>query len=198
MTAQIDDIFIYQANPYAIAGISNPDALFDPKTVGLHPMSHSTACWRGYQCIYGIEDGRLVLLEFSVNTSEIIHAPPRSGLTTRFKYVEPPKIGECVPQKYGGRFEYEYENFNFEIDYSGGILLATGFIEELYEHMGFAPAWKYEEVHELIFEHGLLVSNADVSDKVAELREKMKNAEPYSSCIEWIHECFSREYAELS
>lgn len=54
------------------------------------------------------------------------------------------------------------------------MLLGRGFIRELYVHMGFDPAWKYEEVHELLFREGALTEAADRSAGMAALREKMR------------------------
>ena len=45
--------------------------------------------------------------------------------------------------------------------------------------MGFHPAWKYEEVHELVFESGILESESDLSSRMAEIRDKV--FEPFFS-----------------
>ena len=45
--------------------------------------------------------------------------------------------------------------------------LADGFIQNLYVHMGFHPAWKYREVHELLFEDGRLLHAQDRSAAMA-------------------------------
>ena len=37
-------------------------------------------------------------------------------------------------------FDAVYERIGHEIGYTGGLLLADGFIQELYVHMGFHPA----------------------------------------------------------
>ncbi len=47
----------------------------------------------------------------------------------------------------------------------------------LYVHMGYHPAWKYEKVHELIFENGLLIEDRDISAKMKEYRDKRVNKE---------------------
>ena len=67
--------------------------------------------------------------------------------------------------------------------------------------MGFQPAWKYEEVHELQFETGRLVATNDVSEKMREFREEMRGSVlrpdkgvPMKDLAEWIDQCFSRKY----
>ena len=53
-----------------------------------------------------------------------------------------------------------------------GLLIAADFIRDLYVHMGFHPAWKYEVVLELIFEHGRLTREFERSDEMAEIRSR--------------------------
>lgn len=57
---------------------------------------------------------------------------------------------------------------NAVIPFSSGLLLGDGFIRELYVHMGFHPAWKFERVVELIFEGGQLTRSHDRSEQLAE------------------------------
>jgi len=59
------------------------------------------------------------------------------------------------------------------IDFTGEILAADQFIRELYVHMGFHPAWKYETVYELVISHGTILDTKDVSEQMAQLREQM-------------------------
>lgn len=59
------------------------------------------------------------------------------------------------------------------MDFTGGILVADGFIHNLYVHMGFQPAWKYETVFELTFSQGTLLDTTDVSRQMAGLRDAM-------------------------
>lgn len=57
-----------------------------------------------------------------------------------------------TPAGSGQEVAYEFK----DVPLSGGLLLGEGFIQELYVHMGFHPAWKYLHVIELIFEGGQL------------------------------------------
>ena len=98
-------------------------------------------------------------------------------------------------------YEYVYHDVGMRLPFTGGMLLAQDFISDLYVHMGFHPAWKYETVHELTFDKGCLVSEADVSEKLAEVRRAAlsRAADPDSDTdrkdmMEWIARCFSRDY----
>lgn len=68
--------------------------------------------------------------------------------------------------------------------------------------MGFHPAWKYEEVHELIFHKGKLKEKKDLSNIMAHVRDELSNT-PLKSGIdesrisEWIESTFSLDYNHL-
>lgn len=49
-------------------------------------------------------------------------------------------------------------------------LIARGFIQALYRHMGFHPAWKFEESWELIFDKEALSDATDLSPEMQNLR----------------------------
>ena len=79
------------------------------------------------------------------------------------------------------------------------MLLGDGFALGQYVHMGFHPAWKYREVHELIFEAGRLVAAEHRSAELAEFRAFMEQraSEPPQDGPEleaWISRCFDRSY----
>ncbi len=61
--------------------------------------------------------------------------------------------------------------------FTGGLLLADGFIQQLYVHMGFHPAWEFESVVELLIESGNVVAALDRSAAMKELRDRL-GAEP--------------------
>ena len=98
-------------------------------------------------------------------------------------------------------FDFVYEALRHPVAYTGGLLLARDFIKELYVHMGFHPAWKYRNVHELVFRDGELVEQTDRSDQIGELRQEIANwplepgKEAKKEQIEsWIKKCFSQDY----
>ena len=154
MTAQIDDIFRHSGVDFSVSGISEGE-LFEPSLLDLNPADTCTACWRGYQAVFAMLESRLVPDTLHVN------------LLTEgegYKCQEGPPINGVTPT--GPLEEYDWFNnhyvcLEYHLEYTGGLLLADGFIDDLYVHMGFHPAWKYTNVIELIFENGIpnLVGN---------------------------------------
>lgn len=158
MTAQISDFARYQDREFAIAGVRGSER-FDPEAYGIEPIGKCTACWRGFVSGYLIEADQLLLDELYLCLDT-----PAEALFG----VEPVPIDD-------GIFDVKYEHLGHPESYTGGLLLARDFIDELYVHMGSHPAWKYREVHELIFEEGRLVSAVDRSAQLPELREEIKH-----------------------
>lgn len=165
MTAQINDTFRYKKREFSIAGISEGE-LFDPSLLELKPMGTCTACWRGYQAIFALSNSRLVLDVLHVNLLK-----PGEG----FERDEGPPINGVKPIESQGEhdwFNNHYEGLQYHLEYTGGLLLADGFIDELYVHMGFHPAWKYEHVVELVFDAGIIKHEFDRSEQMAEIRQR--------------------------
>ena len=199
MTAQFHDKVRYEGIDYALAGASG-EGLFSPPHYGLEPVSWCTACWLGYLASYEVSDDRLLLDRLDVCLTD-----PRQDQRSTSRRVPAPAIEGCEPRNTSGTgdglFEYRYENMALPVAFSGGLLLATDFIQELYVHMGFHPAWKYRTVHELIFHEGKLVQASDQSARIEELRRKMAQLplRPESPAgpgelRRWIDECFSLDY----
>lgn len=161
MTAQINDMFRYRGVEYSVAGISEGE-LFDPAMLDLKPAAASTACWRGYQAVFALSDARLVLDVLRVNLSDDRETPLINGV----KPTSPTESSDFL----GRLFSHDYYGLNYHLDYTGGLLLADGIIRDLYVHMGFHPAWKYETVIELIFDSGSLAREFDRSQAMADTR----------------------------
>lgn len=166
MTAQIDDMFRYNGTDFSVSGISE-GKLFDPGLLGLKPADTCSACWRGYQAIFAVSGSRLVLDTLHVNL-----------LTEGKDYErqEGPPINGVTPTGSSGEhdwFNNNYTGLDYHLEYDGGLLLADGFIHDLYVHMGFHPAWKYTTVIELVFAKGILQQEFDRSERMAEVRQKI-------------------------
>jgi hypothetical protein len=192
MTAQIPDAATYDGPDYVIAGIRG-GALFNPREHGLRPRQVSTACWRGYQCQYGIEADQLWLEVacisapgWDLHCADFTHAPELFG----------------VRAKPGGPiFQLQFEGLHRPIEFSGRLLLARGFIRELYVHMGFHPAWKYRNVVECSFQGGMLSEVCDRSEAMATIRscKDENDLEPGPSgtteeILKWILDSFDLGY----
>lgn len=191
MTAQMSDRFIYRQTDYELAGI-NGDGLFDPAQHGLNPIATCTSCWRGFHCKYEIRDSQLLLRTLRIthgvrerDSERIADAPALSGR-------RPVRATEEFPI-----FRSIYEDVDLLVPFTGGLLLARGFIEALYVHMGFHPAWKFREVHELLFDRGRLTQATDRSAEMAKLREDVEGrgeCEDPGQLVAWIDRCFSLRY----
>jgi hypothetical protein len=182
MTAQISDTVHYRSRPRSIAGI-NGSGLFDPAQQGIREIAAiSTACWRGYHCVYVVADDALFLTEVYL------------GLTGKDRESallgEGPRVFGAVPRRYlqhghrqnlhTGEVSTSWEASDFKVDgirepmaFTGGLLLGDRFIREMYVHMGFHPSYKFRVVHELIFDAGRLVAEHDRSARMAEFREML-------------------------
>jgi hypothetical protein len=185
MTAQTQDTIHYRENTYALVGVKG-SPLFEPVVYGLLPRVCTTALWRGFHCLYEILDSQLYLKQLSIclDTEPSIllgNAPVKSN----------------DPQG----FDAIYKELGLKISFSGGLLLAKDFIQELYVHMGFHPAWKYREVHELIFDRGDLTAEHDRTKAIADMRNridpkpyKRPRFEDHESIMKWITDTFKLDY----
>ena len=197
MTAQYPDHFIFNNKKYDLAAYSAQEP-FNPAQIGFEPVAVSTACWRGYISEYSLNaDENLILKHFSIGLFEVTGE--------EWKSIRGKPINGILPTKpqedYLDFLNNRYENVNLSLNYTGGILIADGFVEELYIHMGFHPAWKYQEVHELTFEEGKLMSAKDKSSDMAKLRKSLvgKDSFPdmgaeHEKIMTWIERTFDRKY----
>lgn len=195
MTAQLHDLFTLDATDHAVVGV-NGTGLFEPTRYGLHPVGTCSACWRGYRCRYAVAAGKLVLAELSLSLGH--------GFGGDFVPERGPELKGVIPippRDERSFFNNFYEYLTLPVDFTGGMLIADGFIDELYVHMGFHPAWKYQRVIELIFERGSLFEERDVSDRVAAMRSELarlpEGPGPDASRDEmqqWIEATFRLEY----
>jgi len=175
MTAQFADIFRLDGQDFSIAGVSN-GALFDASSLGLILTPGSTACYRGYVAIFGVVGERLVIADLYANLGSI-------DRTTGEISSQPgpaPALHGVVPIRQHRHTDsssftcnHVYRHLNLPLDYTGGVLLGDGFIRALYVHMGFAPAWKYTNVQELVFRAGTLTGRHDRSEACRLYREDL-------------------------
>jgi hypothetical protein len=189
MTAQISDVVTFDGTAYTLAAIDG-HGLFDPDDHGLQVVPTSTANYRGYQAHYAVRDGRLLLTALhDVGLSDAVEGTSPDAL---------PRVAGRTPTWQG--YSLAYDDLNLEMPFSGGLLIADGFIHELYVHMGFHPAWKFRRVHELIIENGRVTGTHDRSDEIAAVRETMAGRDrpdPVAgdSLRSWIARTFERDYA---
>jgi hypothetical protein len=83
----------------------------------------------------------------------------------------PPVLGGVAPVE--GRGGLVYPNLRWPLEFSGRLLIAQGFIQTLYRHMGFHPAWKFEESWEIDFQDGRMTNSRDLSEEMRALRSQI-------------------------
>lgn len=197
MSAQFSDVFQYDNKDYDIAAIENPDGFFDVRAMGLNPKAASTACWRGYVAIFGIDkENRLVLVELHANNGDA-PAPEIGGVRPEVIKLDPkdPETLRNISEYtlFGG--ELQYFNVNLPIRYTGKLTAADGFIQERYVHMGFHAPASYEKVVEFTFEDGVLTGENDISERAAKKRADEDEMDPYGDYGEdWISQTFDLGY----
>lgn len=184
-TAQIPDEFIYNGEKFSLVGLKGKD-LYTPEDFGIKPYSRCTACWRGYVMKYTFTNDRLILDGMLVNTKN------------------PPKINGVEPRtgKDTGNslFEYCYKNLDLKTEFTGNVLLAKDFIQQMYVHMGFQRSMAFKTVVEIQVEKGNIIGIGNLSKKMEEERieDIYKGAQPRSNSDEdiesWVNKTFSLDY----
>ena len=151
------DTILIEDQPLFMVGI-NGGRLFDPYELGLHPLPHTTSCWRGYVCEYKSFQGKFLLDNLQINIDP----------------QEETSINGVKPERDRRRlFSHVYASLHLPIPFTGNILAAGEFIQELYVHMGFHPAWKYKKVLELILSDGEVIEIRDISKQMEDVRKEM-------------------------
>jgi len=183
MTAQMTDTFLLEGKRYSLIG-KRGNGLFEPSEHGIATTMMNTACWRGYIAMYSITDA----LRLDGVWLQMADPDPERTL-----------FGKKPVEYERGRAMYH--DLAHVVEYSGGLLLGDGFIEELYVHMGFHPPHKWRVVHELVFEDGRLIEHHDRSAAMAVIRERMAS-QPLARGLSssdaelraWIAGTFNLEY----
>ena len=209
MTAQISDTFRYRKKRRSLAGV-NGSGLFEPSQQGVKAVGWSTACWRGFHCAYEVADRSLFLTQVNLGLSEEDRAAADRGEGPNLfgKLLRRYTIRGHSTNLHTGEVKTSWESSDFMVDglreivpFSGGLLLGDGFIQKMYVHMGYHPAYKFKVVHELVFDAGRLTEEHDRSAQMAEFRGMLsvRALEPDGPAsraeIEaWVKRCFSLEY----
>jgi len=188
MTAQISDSVLYLGEEYSLTGVKG-EGLFDPKQFGLELVRMHTACYRGFIAAYTVTDGRLQMERLHINPAA--EEVDIAALPTI--YGGRPAGGEC------GFF---YHDAPDAVPFTGGMLIGRDFLAELYVHMGYHPAWKFREVHELVFTEGRLTEQRDVSAAMEKYRQERETTELKPNVLQthpdiykdWIRSTFSLDY----
>ena len=188
MTAQISDKFIITEKEYSLVATSAPIG-FDPKMYGLVPKPISSACWRGYWCIYEVLQKRLYLKD--------LHISSENNIYPTIHCVNPISDKKDRATAFTELFHPKYKNINMPIDFTGKILMGNDFINDYYIHIGIQRSWAYRNLIELIFDNGILTDTIDHSDLAVKMREEINRnlddveRDLYESIPPIAEECFS-------
>ncbi|MDF1539045.1 MAG: hypothetical protein P1Q69_09085 [Candidatus Thorarchaeota archaeon] len=181
MTAQMADEFRYEGELYSLVGLDG-EGLYTPESFGMQPFSSCTACWRGFVMYYDCVDNELLLDAMDVNVHE---AGPINGV---------------VPSASENFFKFRYNKLHLKTSFTGTILLAKDFIQEMYVHMGFQRPMAFKTVLELHIEDGEITKVDNLSELMALRRKENpdRGAMPRSpsevDVSEWIGDTFSLDY----
>lgn len=190
MTAQMPDLVLLEGDQFELAGVQG-GPLFEPASQGIAPSMIHTACWRGYICTYDTADDYLRLSQLELGLESTLNGEKLTDESVVFGA----KVGRA---EFGG---YVLRGLSMPVPFSGGLLLGQDFIESHYVHMGFAPAWKYEQVIELLLTDGKVTAAVDRSAALAELRSKIEAgtaSDPDGSredLPKWIERTFTLDYS---
>lgn len=156
MTAQATDLLLLDGQRYSV--LSHSPGLFDPTDHAIEPVMIHTGAWRGWIATYAVRDDRLELDRLELGAASKIGGRP---------------VGPDVELFGRTPRQATYEELRQPLAFTGTITVATGFIQSLYVHMGYHPAWKYETVLDLAFTAGHLDGVTDRSAANAETRASM-------------------------
>ena len=188
MSAQIPETVILDGRPFDLCGAKGENRLFDPNDHGVTPISLTSDCWRGYMSTYLVEHGMLFLdgIEIGLDPRD---PTGHDHLILSELFGDLKLNGKSTPG--------HYENLEYPIAFTGGLLLGRGFISETFVHMGFHPVYGFRDVVELVLNEGQVVMQVDRSHEMEEVRKKMTQCgwDGSQSQPEWIESCFEIEYS---
>lgn len=204
MTAQQhDSVVLHNGNTYNIVGVLG-GPLFSPDSMRIEPAEINSACWRGLICKYALLDRRLTVSGLELGLKSRINGKPlpegMQVLGETVRVVDLQVLIDDEPVSFG-MIAYEVEGMAIPVAFSGGLLLARDFIDDLYVHMGFHPAWKYTDVVEALFIEGSVKAIVDRSAAVAGLRTSILNGDlddpdrGNGSLQAWIERTFTLDYS---
>lgn len=194
MTTQISDGVIYGGRKFVLCGCNGPE-LFDPAQYDLVPAAPSTACYRGWMADFSVNEILVLkdLFVFHDAGMPVLNRRPNGPLINSIAPIE--------PNSWCG-FNCLYQDVNLSSSFTGGLLIADGFIKQSGVGMGFHKFWKFETVLELIFENGYLRNVADRSQVAQTIRQNHlvtdilghKNVNDDQAVAKWIEQSFSLNY----
>ena len=162
MTAQFPDHVRYGRKLFDLVDIAG-EGSFEPRVHDLDPVSLHTACRRGFICTYAVAYEMLLVDRLDINLN---------GSNGRARSDAPALNGAAPITAADDEFNTRYERIRMRVPFTGTLLIGRDLTGERYFDWWHNPLLRYEEVHELVFEEGKLVSALDISAAVARGREQ--------------------------
>jgi hypothetical protein len=160
MTLQKSDVVIFDGRNHLIASFVDGEP-FVPTDYDFRPVSSSTACRRGYLCVYEVRDDLLVLDAFHVNhqegrvpASQLKRPPSLNGVEARESTM--PDVGRWM-----------FERIGLRLRYTGRVRIGREPYRESHRELRFPSPTKFVKVLELTFEDGMLTAAQDLSENVS-------------------------------
>lgn len=203
MTVQISDTVRYESKSRTIVAVDGV-GLFNPRDHGVEPFAFSTACHRGYHCVYLVDDESLYLTEIHIGLSRSDERATRLG--------RGPSLFGQVPRRYvvhghrqnlmTGESITSWESpthrvgaLREPVSFDGGLLVVAGLDQTMMSHVHYHPIYRNEEVHELVFDRGRLLEARDLSTEAQAFRtrhpprsERVPKLEENELVREWLRE----------
>ncbi|NTX65605.1 hypothetical protein HUA74_33595 [Myxococcus sp. CA051A] len=197
MTAQLRDTVEYRKHAFELAGVRG-SSLFEPSTQGLTPAAMSTACQRGFLCLYRVAEKRLQLEELRIGLSAQEEQAVQEGRGT-------PLFGQLPAYVSETHERVLYTRLRAPVAFTGGLLVVDGFTRGVPVQDGLHPAWSRKRIQELLFEGGRLVEERDCGEVMTRVRERVREkslqldlAAHRAQLAEWLTDAFRLDYGSAT
>ena len=209
MTVQTRDRIHYDEEEFTLIGVDG-EGLFDPADYGVKVIPISTACWRGFYCVYSIIDNALYLREtylgLDKETERLIQAGKGIKLfgkvPHRYNYrginIKDKNKWKYRKSKKFDSWDFRCEDLQELIKFTGAILIGS----PIKNARGIYYPENFDNFVELIFDRGQLIEVSNLNQKISELRNLYATGELKQSGTrsqikareEWLRNCFLGDY----
>ena len=166
MSGQTSDNFIFKDIQYYLGSIEYPFNFIEWDSFKLNPIEFDTSCWRGFISTFGIKNDLLVLDRIYTNNGNNENKEISLINGVMPEIIKP----EYTSDEYNAYRILDYKNLNYQIKYTGSILIVKDYIQKYYHHFGFQSPVNYKTVIKLTFIDGKLKEENDLSSMVENIR----------------------------
>ena len=158
MTAQIEDVYMYQDKKYSIIALSKP-LDFKPQKYSIIPQAIKNFCWNGFWCEYNIDNDGIKVKNLYINSKDKKY-PSINGVYADEEHI----LGHHL-----------YRNIDLYLNYSGSIVAGSDFINNEKTHLGYLKSFAYKIVKEFVFEEGRLIHVIDHSSFISKINQMINH-----------------------